>query len=360
MGRDDGKVLGKQFRENRMGSVPVLIDCDPGVDDAIALLLAIAAPELNILGITTVAGNVPLYIAQTNALYICELANGGLANSELANNGLANRPDIPVYGGCPGPLLRSPVFAMDIHGKSGLGTLERPEPQMILQAQHGVNFLIETLLLAPQPLTVVALGPLTNVAIALILEPRIKDCIRELVIMGGAIGSGNITPEAEFNFFADPHAAQRVFSCGIPITLIGLDVTQQAIATPDRQARINALDTPVSWAVLQMLEGYDTSDEKQAKKTDSSTHTNELNQPIFTGPPLHDPCVIAYLLNPTLFEFQWAYITIETYDALRLGRSEIRLLKDGLQTSANARVAIALDVDGFYDLLIKGLSHYRV
>lgn len=171
---------------------PIIIDCDPGVDDAIALLLALASPEFNLLGVTTVAGNIPLSLTQKNARQICELAG---------------RTDVLVYAGCPRPIMRLLATAQEVHGVNGLAGVELPEPIIPLPTVHGVDFLIETLINSAGDITLATLGPLTNIAVAMIKEPRICNYIREIVIMGGAITQGNITPSAEFNIYVDPHAS---------------------------------------------------------------------------------------------------------------------------------------------------------
>jgi inosine-uridine nucleoside N-ribohydrolase len=304
---------------------PLVIDCDPGIDDAIALLLAIASPELDILGITTVAGNVPVAVTQGNARRICELAQ---------------RPDLKVYAGCARPLLQPPFFANEVHGSNGLGGVELPEPKMPLQAQHGVDGLIEIFSRAAEPIVLATLGPLTNVAVAMVKAPEICQQIREIVIMGGARGLGNVTPSAEFNFFVDPHAAQIVFSSGLPITVIGLDVTHQALATPPRLNRIRALGNRVSEVILQMLPEYGVVERDYLQ---------------IGGPPLHDPCVIAYLLQPDLFEVKPGLVTIETASSLSLGRSVIDL-QNRSQQPTNAQVAIGINADGFYQRLTGALG----
>lgn len=302
--------------------LPLLIDCDPGVDDAIALLLAVASPELHLLGITTVAGNVPLQLTQSNARKICELAG---------------RTDVPVYAGCPRPLLRSLETAEYVHGATGLQGADLPEPQMPLQTQHGVDFLIETLTSAAEPVTLAMLGPLTNLAVALIQAPQIQDQIAELVLMGGSLGYGNVTASAEFNIYVDPHAAQVVFGSGIPLTMIGLDVTHQVLTTPDRLAAIEAIDTPVGAAAAGMLKFYGEYDRQQYGLTDS---------------PLHDPCVIAYLLQPDLFTCRPANVAIETVSELTMGRTVVEW-----QPNGRHRVAVGADADGFYRLLVDRLKH---
>jgi purine nucleosidase len=301
-------------------SRPLLIDCDPGVDDAIALLLTFASPELHLLGITTVAGNVPLEMTQKNARRICELAG---------------RVYVPVYAGCTRPLLRPLVTAEEVHGDDGLIGVDWPEVKMPLQPKHGVDFLIETLMAAMEPITIAALGPLTNLAIALIKEPRIIPKIRELVIMGGAIATGNITPSAEFNFYVDPHAAQVIFTSGLPLTLVPLDATHQVLTTPERLVVIRNMATPVTKAVAAMLTDYGLE---------------EALQRGWIGAPLHDPCVIAYLIQPDLFTTQDLYMEVETGSPLTMGRTVMD--EWGVtQRSPNVRVIRTVNAEGFYQLL---------
>lgn len=304
---------------------PLIIDCDPGVDDAIALLLAFASPELDLLGITTVAGNVPLALTQTNARKICELAQ---------------RSDVPVFAGCPRPLMRQLTTAEDVHGATGLQGASLPDPQMPLQPQHSVDFLIETLLQATEPITIAALGPLTNVAIALIKAPQIADSIQEIALMGGAITHGNTTPAAEFNIYVDPHAAHVVLTSGLPLTLFSLDVTHQVLTTPERLQQLRAIATPVTLAAAGMLEFYGTHD---------------VNRYGIPGSPLHDPCVIAYLLQPNLFTFQRLHVAVETRSELTMGHTLVDLWQLSNQ-APNVNVARSADAEGFYQLLLQRLS----
>ncbi|MBD2464250.1 nucleoside hydrolase [Oscillatoria sp. FACHB-1407] len=303
---------------------PIVIDCDPGVDDAIALLLAFASPELHLLGITTVAGNVPLVLTQKNARRICELAG---------------RTDVAVYAGCSRPIMRSLATAEEVHGKTGLGTVQFPEPTMPLQPKHGVDFLVETLMAAPERVTLATLGPLTNVAIALIKEPRIALQIEELVFMGGAIAQGNVTSSAEFNIYVDPHAAQVVLTSGIPLTMIGLDVTHQILTTPERLAAIRAIDTPVGQTAADLLGDY----------------SFEVEQHGWAGNPLHDPCVIAYLLQPDLFTAHKMRVDVEVASELTMGRTVINGAKEG-NLHPNVNVVLSGDADGFHRLLAKRLA----
>jgi purine nucleosidase len=304
---------------------PLIIDCDPGVDDAIALLLAMASPELNLLGITTVAGNVPLHHTQTNARKICELAGRG---------------DVPVFAGCPRPLVRSLITAEAVHGETGLDGASLPEPILPLQAQHGVAFLLDTLRTASEPITLAALGPLTNLAVAMIQEPSLFRRVREIVIMGGAITHGNITPVAEFNSYVDPHAAQVVLSSGVPITLITLDVTHQVLTTPERLQAIRAIATPVATAAADLLTYYG--------KHDAARYG-------MPGSPLHDPCVIAYLLQPALFTGQQAHVMVELQSEATLGQTVVDLWQVG-DRPPNVNVLRTVDAAGVYRLLIERLS----
>jgi purine nucleosidase len=309
-----------------MTALPLIIDCDPGVDDAIALLLALASPEtLNLIGITTVAGNVPLPLTQQNALKVCELAG---------------RPEVAVFAGCPRPLLRPLLTAEHVHGTTGLEGATLPNPTAAVQSQHAVAFLIDRLTQTQQPITLATLGPLTNLAVALIQEPAIAAQIERVVIMGGAITQGNVTPAAEFNIYCDPHAAKVVFEAGLDLTLISLDVTHQVLTTPERLDRIRALNTPVSEAAASLLAYYGTAD---------AEHYG------LPGSPLHDPCVIAYLLAPELFSGQSYRVDIEASSPLTLGQT----LVDRWQTTGqppNALVIEQVDADGFYDLLINCLA----
>lgn len=305
--------------------LPLIIDCDPGVDDAIALLLAFASPELNVLGITTVAGNVPLHHTSVNARKICELANC---------------LDVPVFAGCPRPLVRSLLTAEEVHGETGLEGVDLPMPALPLHPQHGVSFLIDTLMNASAPITVATLGPLTNLAVALIQQPEILRNIRDVVIMGGAITHGNVTPAAEFNIYVDPHAAHVVLTSGAPITLISLDVTHQVLTTADQLAAIEAIATPVAKAAAALLKHYGTFDAERFG---------------IPGSPLHDPCVIAYLLRPELFTGYPAHVAVELQGTYSLGQTIIDIWNVG-DRPPNAHVIRSADAPGFYALLLERLK----
>lgn len=309
---------------------PIIIDTDPGVDDAVAILLALASPELEVRAITTVAGNVAAEQTALNARKICELAG---------------RPDLAVHAGCPRPLFRDQIFGK-YSGSGGLGAETLPPPTMPLASAHAVDRLRAELVPAAAgsaaPVTLCCLGPLTNIAVVLAHDPGLAKGIERLVIMGGAFAAGgNRTPSAEFNFLADPHAAQRVMGCGAPITLAPLDLTHQALATPERIARIGALN-PVAETVKRLLTFYDRNDPER-----------------FGGPggPVHDACTVAWLLRPELFQSRAAWVQVETAGVLTFGHSAA----DWWGTTGhapNVDVLTRLDADGFFALLTERLAAY--
>jgi len=311
-------------------SRPIIIDCDPGQDDAVNLLLAMSSPdELQILGITTVAGNVPLALTERNARLMCDIAGRG---------------DIPVFAGCARPLVRRLVTAEEVHGRTGIDGIEIREPQTPLQQQHAVDFIIETLVAAAdQSVTLVPTGPLTNVAMAMVKAPAIASKIREIVLMGGAMREGgNHSPSAEFNILVDPHAAHVVFDCGRPIVAMGLDVTHQVLATPERLQRVRALGNRVSDATAGMLEFYSRHD--------------SLKYGI-AGSPLHDPCTVAYLLRPEIFSGKECNIEVEIHSELTAGHTAVDFW--GVSgRRANAVWIHDVDDDAFYDLLIERLGRF--
>jgi purine nucleosidase len=305
---------------------PIIIDCDPGQDDALAILLALASPEeLEVLAVTAVAGNVPLPLTEKNARKIVELAG---------------RHDIPVHAGCDRPLQRDLVTAEYVHGRTGLDGAELPEPERPLADAHAVDAIIRALRARPGTVTLCPLGPLTNVATAIRRAPDIVSHIREIVLMGGAIGEGNITPAAEFNIFADPHAAQIVFESGVKLTMLGLDVTHQVLATPERVRAIAELDTAVSRAIVGLLEFYNIYDQTKRGRP---------------GAPMHDPCVIAYLLRPELFAGRDCHVVVETMGEHTLGRTVVDWSSRGRGT-ANATVVNQVNPDGFFALLTERLG----
>lgn len=297
--------------------LPLLIDCDPGIDDAVALLIALAAPELELHGITTVAGNVPLPLTERNARAVLALAG---------------RSDVLVHAGHDRPLAATAPARALIHGASGLGPLELPEPIRPLAGTDAVGFLIRTLRESPAPLTLAATGPLTNIASMLREAPDVAAKIARLVLMGGAAECGNVTPYAEFNVHFDPEAAAIVFASSVPVVMHGLDVTRQVRAHGRRIAEIAALDNPAARAVATMLDFYSGTD----------AH----------GGALHDPCVVAWLLAPELFAGRQASVEVETYGKER-GRT--RVTPD---TAGPVTLVTEVDADGFFGLLTKRLARY--
>ncbi|WP_312798118.1 nucleoside hydrolase [Tianweitania sp.] len=305
----------------------IIIDTDPGQDDAVAILLALGSPELDILGMVAVAGNVPLALTEKNTRKICELAG---------------RPHIPVYAGAVRPLVRKLVTAEHVHGETGLNGPDLPEPTMPLQEQHGVDFIVDTLMREePGTVTLCTLGALTDVAMALARKPEIAPRIKEIVMMGGGFfEGGNITPTAEFNVYIDAHAAEMVFGAGIPITMMPLDVTHKALSSPQRIAAIRALGTKVGEATATMLEFYERFDvDKYGSK----------------GGPLHDPCVIAYLIQPDLFSGRHCNVEIETSSELTYGMTVVDWW-GVTDRKKNATVMREIDADGFYKLLVERLG----
>lgn len=306
----------------------VIIDCDPGQDDAVAILLALACPdELEVLGIVAVAGNVPLHYTSMNHRKILELAG---------------RFDVPAFAGCARPIYRELVTAEHVHGKTGLDGPDLPAPTIPLQNRHGVDFIIETLLAgAPGEITLCTLGPLTDIAMALVKAPEIKDRIRRIVMMAGAYFEvGNIAPAGEFNVFVDPEAADLVLQSGIDVIMVPLDLTHQVLSTRARLDRIGALGNGAGRVVAEML---------------SFSEHFDLEKYGWGAAPLHDPCVIAYLLNPDLFSGRKINVSIETGSKLTLGMT----VADWWQITNKPRNATYLrhvDVEGFYELLTERLA----
>ena len=306
----------------------IIIDCDPGQDDAVMLLLALACPdEFDILGITTVAGNVPLNLTQRNARIICELAGN---------------TNVPVFAGCDKPMRRELITAENVHGKTGIDGVDIYEPKMPLQDQHAVDFITETLLRAEDDsITLVPTGPLTNVGQAISRQPDILPKIREIVLMGGAMREGgNTSPSAEFNILVDPEAAHIVLRCGRPLTIAPLDMTHQALVSRQRLELIREIDSNIGRAVVGMMEFFN--------RFDSVKYGSE-------GAPLHDPCTIAYLLKPELFGSKMCNVEVETESVLTGGHTAVDFW-GVTDRPKNANWLYQVDADGFFDLLIERLK----
>ena len=284
--------------------------------------------ELDILGITTVAGNVPLALTERNARQICDIAG---------------RTDMKVFAGCERPMQRELLTAEHVHGKTGIDGVEITSPGTPLGEQHAVDFIIEVLSTTAEPLTLVPTGPLTNIATAIERAPAILDNVAEIVLMGGAMREGgNHSPSAEFNILVDPHAADLVFRCGKPITVLGLDVTHQVLATPGRRDRIREINNDAGRATAGMLDFFNRHD---------TVKYGSL------GAPLHDPCTVAFLLAPNLFEGKACNLTVETASELTMGHTAVDFWHV-TDRPDNVTWIWSVDADGFYDLLIERLERY--
>jgi purine nucleosidase len=308
---------------------PIIIDCDPGQDDAVALFLAMASPdELDLLGITAVAGNVPLALTERNARMMCDVANS----------------QAPVFAGCAQPMVRDAISAEYIHGETGINGIDVFEPKTPLQDKHAVDFIIDTLLAKDKvPVTLIPIGPLTNIATAIERRPEILPYIEEIVIMGGAMREGgNRTPSAEFNILVDPHAADTVLNCGRPITLMGLDITHKVLSTEERVARIGELNNPVADATVGMLSFF--------HRYDTEKYSSQ-------GTPLHDPCTVAYLLQPELFKTKYCNVSVETESELTMGHTAVDFWHV-TDRPKNVNWAYDIDADGFFDLLTARLARF--
>ncbi|MFM5647693.1 pyrimidine-specific ribonucleoside hydrolase RihA [Aeromonas veronii] len=309
-------------------ALPVILDCDPGHDDAIALILALASPELDVLAVTTSAGNQTPDKTLNNALRILTLLG---------------RDDIPVAAGAPKPLARELIIADNVHGESGLDGPKLPDPAFAPQAMTGLELMAKCLRESLEPVTLVPTGPLTNIALLLAAHPELKPRIARIVLMGGAAGAGNWTPAAEFNIYVDPEAADMVFKSGIPITMCGLDVTHEAQVMDEDIERVRAITNPVAQCVAGLLDFFMIyhRDPKWG----------------FAGAPLHDPCTIAWLLAPELFHGVECRVDIETSGKHTVGMTVVD--RYGLTGKpANALVLLGLDRPGFIDLLVTRLRAF--
>jgi purine nucleosidase len=303
---------------------PIILDCDPGLDDAMAILLARGCPDIDLLAITTVAGNQTLDKTTLNARRVCTAA--GIH-------------DVPIFAGCDRPLKRRLSVAADIHGASGLDGPSFGAPTVDVADEHAVDYLIRTLLASDGGITLVPIGPLTNIAAALRREPRIVEHTREVVLMGGAYTRGNRTPAAEFNIFVDPEAAAIVFEAGWPVTMVGLDLTHQAALPQQVLDEIRAMGTSLSSMVADMLEALRGNYRRAAG---------------FPDPPVHDPCAVARVARPELVEVEDAFVAVETAGKWTSGMTVTDFgLKLGYP--GNAKVATRLDKGGFWTLMLDAL-----
>jgi purine nucleosidase len=304
----------------------IILDCDPGHDDAIALMLALASPELEVLGITTVYGNVALERTTHNALVVLEV--------------LGRR--VPVHPGADRPLVRERISAEAVHGTSGLAGPPLPTPSQQPQDLHAALFIIEQVERHPGEVALVPVGPLTNLALALRLRPQIAPKIRQIVLMGGSVDLGNWTPSAEFNILADPHAARIVFESGVPLAMMGLNLTHQAIAHPHWVARFRGLGNRAGTFAAELLEFFREHHQKRYG---------------WDGAPIHDACAVAYLVRPELFQTKPLHVAVETNEGLCFGRTVCDYW--GVTGKPpNCRVGLRVDPEGFFELLLERIGNH--
>ena len=309
-----------------MEKTKIILDCDPGHDDAVAIMLAARCPSIELLGITVVAGNQTLENTQRNARSVLQWIG----------------EDVPVYAGCPGPLVREKLTAGDIHGSTGLDGPVFPPLTKELEKEHAVQFLIRTLMGSDGDITVVTTGPMTNLALAIRLEPGIVQKIRRILLMGGSYTNGNVTPAAEFNILADAEAASICFGCGRPVTMVGLDVTRKVLCYPEIVDRMREIGNPASELFVALM-----------------GHFCRTQKEIFgwEGGPLHDPVTIASLIDPKLLTLKPMHVEIDLRSTQSYGRTNCDFF--GYQhLPSTAEVAVDIDVKRFWDIVEQGLRRY--
>ena len=307
-------------------STPILLDCDPGHDDAIALLLALASPELELLGVTTVAGNQTLEKTTANALRVLELAGRG---------------DVPVAAGADRPLARELFIAAYVHGETGLDGPTLPEPQGAPVGQHAVDFLAERILDCDRTVTLVPVGPLTNIALLLARHPEAAANVERIVIMGGAVAEGNVTSAAEFNIYVDPEAAWRVFHSGLPVTMVGLDVTHKALMMPSHVEQLRT-SGDVGRFVAELHDFFVQYHER--------TYGTE-------GAPIHDAVAVAQVLRPGIVETLPRHVDVDCESRLCRGRTVVDLWRRTGE-EPNADVGVGIDADAFLKLLCERIASF--
>ena len=306
----------------------IILDCDPGHDDAVAILLAAGNPNIELLGVTTVGGNHTLEKVTRNAAQVLTVAK---------------LTDVPLYAGATRPILREVETAEGIHGDTGMEIhgFELPEPALSVQEKHGVQFIIDTIMSEPAgTVTLVPTGPLTNIALAARLEPRIVERVKEVVLMGGAYGTGNWTPSAEFNIIVDPEAAHIVFNEKWPVVMVGLDLTHQALATKEVEEQFAALGTNVGDFVVGLFGAF---------------RKNYQDAQGFDDPPVHDPCCVAYLIDPTVVETVKVPVDVETQGLLTTGRT-VADFRSPAPADCHTSVATKLDAERFWAMVLDAVK----
>ena len=304
----------------------IILDCDPGHDDAVAIMLAAINPKIELLGITVVAGNQKLEKTVNNALKVCNHLN----------------LDVPVYSGMSRPMIREQLIADDIHGETGLDGPKFEELKIKAEDKHAVNFIIDTLMNSDEKITLVPTGPLTNIGMAIRFEPRIIEKINRIVLMGGSYQLGNMTPAAEFNILADPDAAHIVFSSGVKVVMMGLDLTRQASATKEVVEKIKSLNNKASKLFVDLMEFFAAS---------------QKNVFGWSAPPVHDPTTIAYIIDPECIEVKPMFCEIELWSEKSYGRTICDYFGI-LKKEPNVDVAVKLDFDRFWNLIYENLKLY--
>ena len=304
----------------------IILDCDPGHDDAVAIMLAAINPKIELLGITVVAGNQKLEKTVNNALKVCNHLN----------------LDVPVYSGMSRPMIREQLIADDIHGETGLDGPKFEELKIKAEDKHAVNFIIDTLMNSDEKVTLVPTGPLTNIGMAIRFEPRIIEKINRIVLMGGSYQLGNMTPAAEFNILADPDAAHIVFSSGVKVVMMGLDLTRQASATKEVVEKIKSLNNKASKLFVDLMEFFAAS---------------QKNVFGWSAPPVHDPTTIAYIIDPECIEVKPMFCEIELWSERSYGRTLCDYFGI-LKKEPNVDVAVKLDFDKFWNLVYENLKLY--
>ena len=305
----------------------IILDCDPGHDDAVAIMLAAINPKIELLGITVVAGNQKLEKTVNNALKVCNHLN----------------LNVPVYSGMSRPMIREQLIADDIHGETGLDGPKFEELKIKSENKHAVNFIIDTLMNSDEKITLVPTGPLTNIGMAIRFEPKIIEKINRIVLMGGSYQLGNMTPAAEFNILADPDAAHIVFSSGVKLVMMGLDLTRQASATKEVVEKIKSLNNKASKLFVDLMEFFAAS---------------QKNVFGWTAPPVHDPTTIAYIIDPECIEVKPMFCEIELWSERSYGRTLCDYFGI-LKKKPNVDVAVKLDFDRFWNLVYENLKLYN-
>ncbi|MEU6996105.1 nucleoside hydrolase [Streptomyces sp. NPDC046465] len=304
----------------------IILDCDPGHDDAIAMLLAHGNPDVDLVAVTTVVGNQTLEKVTRNALSVARIAN---------------ITGVPFAAGCPRPLVRDVETAPDIHGESGIDGPVMPEPTLTLDERHAVDLIIDTVMAhEPGEITIVPTAGLTNIALAARKEPRIVERVREVVLMGGGYHTGNWSPVAEFNIKIDPEAAHIVFNESWPVTMVGLDLTHQALATPEVIERIGKVGTAPALFVNELLDFFGAM---------------YLEAQGFDAPPVHDPCAVAYVIDPDVMTVRKAPVDIELTGTLTLGMT-VTDFRAPAPDDCHTQVAVDLDHQRFWDLIVDALE----